>query len=324
MHDVFAFDISPDGQHAGVVSSNIFSIISIATGKTEYQIDMPDFESDSSLIGCFLSWSPIATDRIAVVRLVTRSKSQLVLINVHDKDQIIIKEAASITKPVWSPDGMQLAWFVYSDELEPVQLSSLPGAGPVQMPISELYVASISDISRNKAIFRGSFSDLQWTSNGYITFKQPQNKIVFIQPNTGKSWYIEHVWNGPSHGIYSISSWEVSPDSTLLAYGFGGKIWVSNTMPGSEQSEIVDSIPLDMVWTPGGDNLLYVTANTGSDSPIGTFSSDTPHTLHEINKDGTNDRTLFSEQGGIRGIKCSIDKHILYLSSNNLYMRELN
>ncbi|WP_319586303.1 hypothetical protein [uncultured Desulfobulbus sp.] len=321
---VFAFDRSPDGMHVAVINGRNLTVITLPTGRIQSRIPMPNSGYSNELGGWFVSWSP-TSDEIVVVRNVSRSRSQLMLINADDAKCIILRESDAIGRPAWSPNGKRLAWFEETAKRVPMQMSSLPKAGPVQMPVSELRVATMPDMTQSRTICNGMLSNVQWTSNGHIASGQRWNRIVFIKPDTKQTWYIEHEWNGPSHGVYSISSWEVSPDAKDLVYGFGGKVWMSRLSTGAQQVSIADFLPLEMKWTPGGESLLLVTTDPKSqqDAPPGAFPMDPPHILHKIAKDGTEHQVLFPERDGISDLKCISNKQILYLSSGNLCMRDL-
>lgn len=323
-HSVDAYDVSNDGKQVILLSRGTLKRIDITSAQTRHI-------GKHSVVRTGYDWAEVcwSADKrwIGVATYYVGGRSPLMVVDAATGLSRILSRGHSAGCMAWLPGETQLVW-IQHNALSPGRYPQVTsdlfiwnGKGSAKksrnVDASLRYIASMNALGYIDNIWSVKAFSAGAPLDRIRLIRLDGSELRTISPPPGKFYPPD----------YQFGCWDVSADGKLIAYTYGGHLWVEGIKPEDSPKDTGPYRALEVHISPAAQRLVIVTTSpeSGRNKPImtGGHIIDPPHQLHAFNTDGTHHHVVCTEREGIRAIKWLNDHEVLYLSGKDLCKRRV-
>lgn len=303
---VHEFALSPDGEQIVYCGSDGLKRLFLKTGREEVLQPFSSHAARCPVRG--IAWSPDMSF-VAFVRDNAAGETEITVMHLSTKRTAVIARAKRFWGIAWSPDGEQLAWLKDESDMTPT-------LAHLKQVFSEVSTRKEGRVGKNARGKTHSFN-FRWTPDGRYRVIGHAKELYLVRPAGTEQKLVRPPGPSPRHAAFIIYGWDVSPDSSTLAFGFDNKVWIYS-LGNTEHPALtirVQGIPIGVCWSPNGEGLLYVVpAPAEYVLAPGVAKTGPPHILHWVDRNGKGDRVVLREPNGIYAMQWAKGRDVFYLS----------
>ncbi len=314
LEKVHDFALAPNGKYIAYCDTEGLKIFSLQDKKWTWLLRFRYPQEKCPVRS--LKWSPDMA-YIAFVRGILPEEQKLTIFHLKTKKVYVIDHAPCFTGVAWSPDSKQLAWT--KDEGKTMEKFYIREQSLLMVGTLE------GDRIHPSILYRDHIRRVLWSPDGqFLLFVKSFVALGVMKVNETDLKWIRPSGRFPMHGNFTIAGYDISPDSTKVAFGFGDYIWFYDLRKPEKLLMKIPShrrLAIEVKWSPEGEGLFYVISEASqSVAPVapGEAQTNPPHALHWIDKEGKQDQVILREEKGIYNLQLK-GKEIFYISGGCLW-----